>query len=82
MSAFLIKLPEIVNKNNASQSQFLKILNLDKRTAKKSVYFYVLRWIFVIEPLTTLYDEYIDQPKLSEQKKPVEYIVPPLGTII
>ena len=37
--------------------------------------------------LTTLYDEYIDQSKLSEQKKnPVEYIVPPppsrgVGTI-
>ena len=30
-------------------------------------------------PLTTLYDYYIDWPKLSEQKKPFEYIVlPPL----
>ena len=28
-------------------------------------------------PLTTLYDEYIDRSKLSEQKKPVEYVVPP-----
>ena len=28
-------------------------------------------------PLTTLNDEYIDRPKLSEQKKPFEYIVPP-----
>ena len=28
-------------------------------------------------PLTILYDEYIDQPNLTEQKKPVEYIVPP-----
>ena len=28
-------------------------------------------------PLTTLYDDYIDRPKLSEQKNPVEYIVPP-----
>ena len=27
--------------------------------------------------LTTLYDEYIDRPKLSEQRKPFEYIVPP-----
>ena len=38
-------------------------------------------------PRTTLYDDYIDQPKLSEQKKTVEYIVPPstqsvLGTKI
>ena len=28
-------------------------------------------------PLTILYDEYIDRPKLIEQKNPVEYIVPP-----
>ena len=36
--------------------------------------------------LTFLYDEYIDKPKLSEQKKPFEYIIPPptsgVGTII
>ena len=28
-------------------------------------------------PLRTLYVEYIDRPKLSEQKNPLEYIVPP-----
>ena len=28
-------------------------------------------------PLTYLYGEYIDRPKLSEQKKPFNYIVPP-----
>ena len=28
-------------------------------------------------PLTILYDEYIDRSKLTEQKKPVEYVVPP-----
>ena len=37
-------------------------------------------------PLTFLYEEYIDRPKLSEQKNPFEYIVPPpargIGTII
>ena len=37
-------------------------------------------------PLTVLCDEYIDRPKLSEQKKPFEYIVPPptsaVGTTI
>ena len=36
-------------------------------------------------PLTFLYDKYIDRPKKFEQKKPAEYIVPPLtsgvGTI-
>ena len=37
-------------------------------------------------PVSTLYDEYIDQPKLTEQKNPFEYIVPSpsrgVGTII
>ena len=28
-------------------------------------------------PLTILYDEYIDRPKLSEQKNTVDYMVPP-----
>ena len=29
-------------------------------------------------PLIILYDEYIDRPKLTEQKNPLEYTVPPL----
>ena len=35
--------------------------------------------MYVLFNDTTLYDEYIDRPKLSEQlkKNPVEYIVPP-----
>ena len=28
-------------------------------------------------PFTTLYDEYIDRSKLTEQKIQIEYIVPP-----
>ena len=28
-------------------------------------------------PVSTLYDEYIDRQKLSEQKKTFDYIVPP-----
>ena len=32
---------------------------------------------FLMIHLTTLYDEYIDWPKLIEQKHPFEYIVPP-----
>ena len=28
-------------------------------------------------PPTSLYDEYIDRPKLTEQKNPFDYIVPP-----
>ena len=38
-------------------------------------------------PVPTLYDEYIDRPKLTEQKNPFEYVVPPppsrgVGTIL
>ena len=40
---------------------------------------------FLMIPLTFLCDECIDRPKLSEQKNPFEYIVPPptseVGTI-
>ena len=32
---------------------------------------------FLMIPLTFLYDEYIDRPKLFEQKNPFEYTVPP-----
>ena len=28
-------------------------------------------------PLTIIHDEYIDRPKLNEQKNPFEYIFPP-----
>ena len=31
---------------------------------------------FLMTTLTFLYDDYIDRPKLSEQKNPFEYIVP------
>ena len=45
---------------------------------KKSFKIRILRWTsFLKIPLTFLYDEYIDWPKLSEKKNPVEYIVPP-----
>ena len=33
-------------------------------------------------PLATLYDEYIGRPKLSEQKKTVDYIVPPPSRVV
>ena len=32
---------------------------------------------FLMIPLSTLYDQNIDRPKLSEQKNQFEYIVPP-----
>ena len=35
------------------------------------------RYMFLKIPLRSLYDKYIDRPKLSELKKPFEYIVPP-----
>ena len=49
-----------------------------KQKLKKSFYFHILRWTgFLMMPLTTLYDFYVDRQKLSEQKNPFEYIVPP-----
>ena len=45
-----------------------------KRNSKKSFYFRILRWTsFLMIALAFLYDEYIDRPKLSEQKNPFEY---------
>ena len=36
-----------------------------------------MRWMnYLMIPLTTLYDEYIDRSKLTEQKNPCKYIVP------
>ena len=32
---------------------------------------------FLMIPLTTVYDDYICHAKLTEQKKPSEYIIPP-----
>ena len=32
--------------------------------------------LYASQPVSTLYDEYIDRPKLTEQKNPFEYIVP------
>ena len=54
---------------------------------QNSFSFRILRWTsFLMIPITFLYDEYIDRPKLSEPKKPFEYIAPPptsgFGTII
>ena len=48
-----------------------------KRKSKKSFYFHILRCTsFLMIPVSTMGDEYIDRPKLTEQKKPFEYIVP------
>ena len=32
---------------------------------------------FLMIPLTTFYDEHIEQPELTEQRTPIEHIVPP-----
>ena len=76
-----------MNKNNGIHSTFLRILDLDnslyKTKIKKSFQFHSLRWTsFLMIRVSTLYDEYIDRRKLSEQKNPCEYIVlPPLGGV-
>ena len=54
--------------------------NSSKKTKihKNLFIFQILHWTsFLVIPLTFLYDEYIDRPELTEQKKPIEYIVPP-----
>ena len=49
-----------------------------KQNSQKSFYFRILRWrSFLTKPLTFLYDDYIDRPKLFVQKNPFDYIVPP-----
>ena len=49
--------------NSSKQSEF-----------KKNIKFRILQWTsFLMIPLTFLYDENIDRPKMSEQKNPFEY---------
>ena len=78
----LVKITDSVCKNKGDRSTLHKTLNLDKsldKTNLKNYFFlYILRVTgFSMIPPTTLYDEYIDRPKLTEQKKPFKYIVPP-----
>ena len=77
----LVKNTENVNKTNGKASTFHKTLNLDNSLSKakiKTFCFHVLRWTsFLMIPLTTLYDDYIDRPKLTDQENPFDYIVPP-----
>ena len=43
-----------------------------KAKFKNSFNFQILRWTrFLMIPLTFLYDEYINRPKLTEQEKPI-----------
>ena len=45
---------------------------------KKSFYSCILSWTgCLMIPLPTLYEEYIDQAKLTDEKNTFEYIVPP-----
>ena len=54
-----------------------KTSKLDNSSKKKTKFrkfflFRILRWTsFFMIPLTFLYGEYIDRPKLSQQKKPI-----------
>ena len=68
------KCTENVNKNNGIHSTFIKSLNLDgsllKTKSKKYFQFYIPRKTnFLVIPVSDLYDENIDRPKLSEHKK-------------
>ena len=71
-----------VNKSAPNIPCSHQTLNLDnsskKRNSKKSFQFRIQRWMsFLMILLAFLYNEYIDQPKLTERKNPFEYIVPP-----
>ena len=66
------KISHVHTKNQSS------ITPRKKGNSKKSFQFRILRWTsFLMIPLTILHDEYIDRPKLTEQKNPFEYIVSP-----
>ena len=70
------EIPENVNKNIGNPSIIHKlqtsITPCKIRNSKKSFSFHILRWRgFLMIPLTTLYDQYIDRSKLTEQKKPI-----------
>ena len=68
-----------MNKNNGNLFTIHKTLNLDKSSEKNQIQeiLNILRWAgFLILPLSFLYDEYIDRPKLTEQK-PISVLVPP-----
>ena len=80
MDANLVKIDENLVKNVKKTAElrliFTQLLDLDncleKQQLKKSFLFHILRWTgFLMVPLTTLYDYYIDRPKLTEQKKPI-----------
>ena len=65
---------------NITCSHKIAVLNNSSKETKlkKSFYFWILRCTsFLMIPLIILHDEYIDRPKLCEQKKPAEYLVPP-----
>ena len=50
----------------------------EKAKNKKKIQIEIqLSTIFLMIPVKTLYDEYIDWRKQTEQKSPVEFIVPP-----
>ena len=74
-----LNLNKEVNKIMPNITCSRKTLNLDNSSKNtKFKRFRTLRGTnFLMIPLIFLYYEYIDRPKLTEQKNPFEYIVPP-----
>ena len=73
----MLKLNKIMP-NITCSHKTLNLGNSSKNTKlKKNVLIPSGRRFFLVISLIFLYDEYIDRPKLSEQKKPIEDIVPP-----
>ena len=67
-----------MKKINVKSNKIIKTLNFDNflKTTNNGTRFLTLLG-FLVTPVTTVYDLYIDRAKLTEQKNPVEHIVPP-----
>ena len=79
MNKNLVQNTENVNKNNAILSTIQKtaITPCIKRKSKNFLFQILRGTSFLMIPLTTLYDDDIDRPKLTEQENPFEYLFPP-----
>ena len=71
----LAKITEIVNKKIVAFHKTLSFDNSVKNENKKNLFPFSSMYVLFND--TTHNDEYIDRLKLSEQKNPFEYTVPP-----
>ena len=78
MSQISIKNYGKCEKKMAKDCQILDLDNSPYKTKSEKIFFDIPGCTcFLLIRLTNHYDEYIDSPKLTDQKKPYEYIDPP-----